>query len=382
LRCPNCSSKITSRVQCNNCGLLFARYSMAQDRKKAELVAKAAKNAGIRRILSLALIVLLFVAIGGTGYYFFGRQKSAPQMTQNIPAQPTQKTPPQIAQKIPAPATTPSVSQSPAKEAPTTENEQKKATKDKVTLGSARQTIVSIDTPWGACTGFFIRKNMIVTSKYMVEYNSERYEEYVNEVNQSRELLEQEAQKLQEQKAIYGKMDYGAPKDELLTEIEKREERLNSALLKQQEREDRLKDKATIIKDPKIVLYLPNGDVVEMINMAISKVYDLALISVDNTDAPSIELPPEETSLTAGDTLYSLGPGNKAIKGSFTQFHKGNGPTQNYLQTDAQISPKYSGAPLIDEKGYVYGVSTTTLVNEDGIGSAIPIATVFSEFSL
>ena len=106
---------------------------MAQDKKKAELAAKAAKNSQIRRIASLALIVLLFVAIGGTGYYFFGRQKPAHQMTQNIPAQAPQKTPPQITQKTPAPAaTTPSVNQSPAKEAPSTENEQKKLPKIKL----------------------------------------------------------------------------------------------------------------------------------------------------------------------------------------------------------------------------------------------------------
>jgi len=355
---------------------------MAQDRKKAKLAAKASKNARIRRILSLALAVLLVMVVGTTGYYFFGRQKPAPQMTKNVPAQATQKTPPQITQKAPAPTTTPSVSQSPAKKAPTTENEQKKATKEKVTLGSARQSIVSIDTPWGACTGFFIQKNLIVTSKYIAEYNSKRYEEYINEVKQSRQLLEQEAQNLQEQKEIYGKMDYGTQKDELLTEIDKREEQLNSSLLKQQERENQLKNKATIIKNPKIVIYLPSGDIVEMISMETTKEYDLALISVENADAPSLELPPEETSLAAGDTLYSLGPGNKAIKGNFTQYHEGDGPTQNYLQTNAQISPRYSGAPLIDEKGYIYGVSTTTLVNEDGIGSAIPIATVLSEFSL
>ena len=51
-----------------------------------------------------------------------------------------------------------------------------------------------------------------------------------------------------------------------------------------------------------------------------------------------------------------------------------------FLQTDAPINPGNSGGPLIDERGYVHGVNTMIIKNTEGIGFAIPIATVFEEF--
>lgn len=360
---------------------MFARYSIAQDKKKAELAAKAAKNAQIRKILTIALIFLLFLAVGGTGYYYSSRPKPASQVKQSRPVQVKQEIPTQVTQETPPLTTTPDVVPSPAQEVSTTKEEQKTDTKVEI-AGIVRQTIVSIDTSWGTCTGFFIKDNLIITSKYMMEFSSERYKEYINEVEQSRELLEQEAEELQKLIRSYQEMDFGTPKDELAAEIDEREMQLNNALLKQQEREDQLKDIPNTTQSPEIVIYLPNGSEVQMINLETSGIYDLALLSVDEANAPPIELSPEETSLKEGDTVYSFGPGNKVIKGTFTQYHQTDNPTEDYLQTDAQISSKYNGAPLVDEKGYVYGVSTTTLINEDGVGSAIPIATVFSEFNL
>ena len=52
-----------------------------------------------------------------------------------------------------------------------------------------------------------------------------------------------------------------------------------------------------------------------------------------------------------------------------------------FLQTDAAINPGNSGGPLIDEKGYVFGVNTMILQDTEGIGFAIPIEVVYEEFA-
>lgn len=51
----------------------------------------------------------------------------------------------------------------------------------------------------------------------------------------------------------------------------------------------------------------------------------------------------------------------------------GEGPYDNFLQTDASINPGNSGGPLINMKGEVVGINTAIIANAQGIGFAIPI---------
>lgn len=48
----------------------------------------------------------------------------------------------------------------------------------------------------------------------------------------------------------------------------------------------------------------------------------------------------------------------------------------NYIQTDASINPGNSGGPLFNWKGEVIGINTLIRANANGIGFAIPIATL------
>ena len=105
---------------------------------------------------------------------------------------------------------------------------------------------------------------------------------------------------------------------------------------------------------------------------------DLALLKI----AGNVRLTPlqlaNSDALRVGDPVIAIGnpfgyshtvtSGIISAKGRVI----GNGPYDNFLQTDASIHPGNSGGPLIDMNGHVVGINTAVSNEGAGIGFAIP----------
>ena len=106
---------------------------------------------------------------------------------------------------------------------------------------------------------------------------------------------------------------------------------------------------------------------------------DLALLRLDgNVPLSPLDLG-DSDALRVGDAVIAIGnpfgyshtvtSGIISAKGRVI----GNGPYDNFLQTDASIHPGNSGGPLLDTRGRVIGINTAVSNEGAGIGFAIPI---------
>ncbi|MCI5130735.1 MAG: hypothetical protein D3904_04270 [Candidatus Electrothrix sp. EH2] len=114
----------------------------------------------------------------------------------------------------------------------------------------------------------------------------------------------------------------------------------------------------------------------------ISDRHDLALLKISGYTTPFLR-PVQRKDLVQGQKVFAVGSPvdlklkNTVTSGILSAFR------DNFIQTNAQIYPGNSGGPLIDSKGRVIGVNTKKLLTRkfEGLGFAIPIDLVFSEFN-
>ena len=107
---------------------------------------------------------------------------------------------------------------------------------------------------------------------------------------------------------------------------------------------------------------------------------DLALLKIDATDLPTLELS-DSSDLKQGQLVLAfgspLGLDNSVSMGIVSSVARQPDPDSPtiYVQTDAAINPGNSGGPLVDTSGHVVGINTLILTQSDGnegIGLAIP----------
>ncbi|HSB70270.1 MAG TPA: DegQ family serine endoprotease [Candidatus Methylomirabilis sp.] len=108
---------------------------------------------------------------------------------------------------------------------------------------------------------------------------------------------------------------------------------------------------------------------------------DLALLKIDASDLPVVPFG-DSARLQVGEAVMAIGnpfglegtvtTGIVSAKGRVI----GEGPYDNFIQTDASINPGNSGGPLVNAAGQVVGIDTAIYSQSGGsvgIGFAIPI---------
>jgi serine protease Do len=106
---------------------------------------------------------------------------------------------------------------------------------------------------------------------------------------------------------------------------------------------------------------------------------DLALIKVSDKEVFHAADLGDSDALDVGEWVMAIGnpfglsqtvtAGIVSAKGRVI----GNGPYDDFIQTDASINPGNSGGPLFSAQGKVIGINTAIIAGGQGIGFAIPI---------
>ena len=115
--------------------------------------------------------------------------------------------------------------------------------------------------------------------------------------------------------------------------------------------------------------------------MAINKFQDLALLKIEDKNAPKFKYVTlgNSDALSVGDPVFAIGSPmglertvTEGILSTKTREMEG----ELYLQTTAQINPGNSGGPLFDMAGDVIGVTNMKIMFGEGLGFAIPVELV------
>lgn len=112
--------------------------------------------------------------------------------------------------------------------------------------------------------------------------------------------------------------------------------------------------------------------------VAMNKFQDLALLKIDDENAPKFKHVPlgRGDTLAVGERVFAIGSPmglertvTEGILSTKTRQLQGS----LYLQTTAQINPGNSGGPLFNLRGEVVGVTNMKITFGEGLGFAIPV---------
>lgn len=368
-QCPKCSSRITNRIECENCGIVFEKYFQAEARRKTRPEQAVGEEAGQRGRLAILLVGLAVISVV---VYFGVRSHVSPGRTGAESPGIARKSGNAEGNSMPSSAArTVAVDEKLLQEEP---------------IQRALKATVSVRTPWGSIgSGFFVGEHEVVTNKHVVTFDDAKYEELKNRVERNRKIMDLEAVKISELKKRAEQMPSGPNRSQLELIIQGREAELNKYLPLQREDEERFAKIKEQRDSSDIRIVMEDGKEYPVNTMTTSSARDLALLKVYSVSGRILKPNAEGRNLEQGQVVYAVGSpmglSSTVTSGIFSSYRKMAGSNETYLQTDAAINPGNSGGPLIDNQGNVIGVNTMVLTNTEGIGFAIPIEAVFEDFS-
>jgi S1-C subfamily serine protease len=291
-----------------------------------------------------------------------------------------------------------------------------KALSPKNSVEQASMCTLSVKTAAGFGSGFFISEDgYIITNKHVVRGSERQFQQVEVKIEQSRQNLRQYKRSLntasKRQKSYRDDLE---KKETLLKKLKKagrvdrayfaaKQQELGTAeqLLRQEEKrlakakKKYRAEKQSLDKEVEkfhrsqrelagqgsfTIILADETELYASLYRASDK-HDLALLKISGYRTPFLQ-PVHEKDLVQGQKVFAVGsPADLSLKNTVTSGIL-SAFRDNFIQTNAQIYPGNSGGPLIDSKGQVIGVNTKKLLTRkfEGLGFAIPIRLVFSEF--
>ena len=374
IRCPKCGHEQEQQQECKACGLLFHKYAQSRERRHqktgGEVDPAAPRRSGSLPLL-LAAVLLVAVTAGTTWWLTSGR-----------PTGQTGSAPVPVADQGGERPTLPA----PEPLAPVHSPAARPATVAASPIEQAKSGTVAIETPWGKGSGFFLTDTTVVTNKHVIEPDRAQLEELRRKVTTGRQLIDLERRKLDEARGQLRRLPDSPSRRQLVIVLQERERELAGVLPAQAEAETRLARMEQTATNADIRVFLADGSEFTAQSIQTSPSRDLALVTVYSAGATPLRPAPQQAGPQQGDRVYTIGNPvglrNTVTAGIFSGYRRHEESGEIYLQTDAAINPGNSGGPLIDERGRVLGINTMIVHNTEGIGFAIPVTTVFEEFSL
>jgi S1-C subfamily serine protease len=369
VRCPKCSHEQRDGVECEACGLIFAKYIEAQKyRQEQEAAREVEKEQPSKRFGGFSEAVILVVLTAAATYYFMRPTPS-----------PTPPAHQQAVEVQPAPVFSEMVARRPEPKQATVRQKDPAAGSVGSAIEQAREATVSIETPWGVGSGFFVSKNCIATSRHVVEINPNVSAQLREKVEERKKFIDSARQTIDRWRSNLRGMNHEPTRRNLETQIELNEQRLKTELSLYEEAERQLEkmEKPLDVSDIKVIL--ADGTSQNPSGLRMSEKHDLAILSLLVDPPHVLQRPTADFPLHQGDKLYAVGSPvglRNTVTAGISRLQ--NESTRSSLQTDAPSTPA-TAAVLIDERGFVRGVNTMILKNTEGIGFAIPIDQVFED---
>jgi serine protease Do len=363
MQCPKCLKEQSSPTQCDYCGIIFEKYQQHSTRLERARLQPAEEGSrrlwyGVAGVLGVAALALYLANGKGAA-----SSAAAPKRTDSGPA---------VAGSPQSPA---------AGNVPDSESLRKKllaSSPPKNDIEQARNATVYLETSWGSSgSGFFADDHChIVTNSHVLKVDAEALSKATARRDEFRRAMEADQQSLAQIRQSGG----FSSSPSLQEAAREKEAQLADHTAKYNKLVD-LIDNVSSDSPLNIKVLLVDGSTLAVSSVQHSPKYDLALLSGICQDSPFITRSPTD-ALAMSQKLYTVG-NPRGLKFSVTSGIFSGWQNINdikVLQTDAPINPGNSGGPLLTEKGYVVGVNTAVLSNSQGIGFALPMDYVLSEF--
>jgi serine protease Do len=370
MKCPKCGHEQANQDQCEHCGIYIEKYNQY-------LLNKKTANPGQHRgqvsnktsIISLKKLSVLAIVIAVV-FFIFSKDDKAPAPV----AKSETKTPTTHENK---PDTSKTGLAATLLETHTPRNP----------IEVARNATVFIETQWGTLgSGFIINRNCdVVTNRHVIEFSSGITEQdAIREYNKRRSILMRELADLKAEHLEVSSLE-GRDSDNARLIEERYNELAEEINALPQTVENDIRDEINERKwEAAAATYsvsIVNGTKYTIRTMHRSDDYDLAMFTLPEKNCPYIK-PGDANALQQGATLYTIGSPSglkyTVTSGIFSGY-RDEGDTR-ILQTDAPINPGNSGGPLVTKDGNVVGINTAIMRGTEGIGFAIPIDFVMTEF--